>query len=307
MTRGQRVNPPVQSWVKKILREQWDALEAYVPDVDLLPAVLLGARGKRLLDEAYGCGYYGCVLPTYKPNVVFKLTSDPSEATFVSTYLADRADKRPDGIVRYFDIVQLPALHLRRPVFALWREEATAVGDAFGGQYYGVYGRTEAESRLQSFLLVSALLRATMLRESENVRDTTKFLEEALLVLEKRWSDIEIDPDRIVETSWNVEGQEIIDAKRRYRGSTLGAWCLRALGVIAEMMANEPGATLVGEALSYYLERYILLADMHSGNMGRVVREDYNDPQMVITDPGHLIILPGAKISTPKMIGRRHT
>ena len=299
---GQRVNPPVPPWATKILREQWSALEAYVLDVDALPVASLGARGKRLLAEGYGCGFYGCVLPTDKPNVVFKLTSDMSEATFVSTYLADRADKRPDGIVRYFDIVQLPALHLRRPVFALWREEATDVGNALGGSYYGVYGRNEAERRLSAFLLVARLLRRSM-----KVRDPVAFLKEAGRLLEERWSDIKVDLDRIVETSWNVEGQEIIDAQRRYRGPMLGAWCLRALGVIAEMMANEPGATLVGEALSYYLERYIVLADMHSGNMGRVVREDYNDPQMVITDPGHLIILPGAKISTPKMIGRRHT
>ena len=41
------------------------------------------------------------------------------------------------------------------------------------------------------------------------------------------------------------------------------------------------------------------MADVHGGNIGRVKRDGYTRPVVVITDPGHMIALPGAKIVVP--------
>jgi len=58
------------------------------------------------------------------------------------------------------------------------------------------------------------------------------------------------------------------------------------------MTANEPEGYLVGQALDFYLERGLLLADVHANNVGEVTRDGYHGPILVITDPGHLVRVP---------------
>jgi hypothetical protein len=304
-----RQNPPVPTWASKIIRDQWPALVARVPDPSVLPSTAhVGPRGGQQLAEAYGCGHYGCVLPTGRPGVVFKLTSDPSEATFVSTYLSERPDRRPAGIVWYFDVVQLPGKYRGRTVFALWREEATDVGRALDqamgmSDPYENYARSDALGRLSSFRALGELLRRSMASAKVGPQ---QFLIDATRELDARWSDLEVDAGGILRgtSSW-APGPEVQRARSWYRGPVFGAWLLRALSVTAEMMSSEPGATLVGEALDHYLDLHIVLADVHAGNVGRVVRGDDGGLQVVITDPGHMIALPGAKISTPHLCAKR--
>jgi hypothetical protein len=50
-------------------------------------------------------------------------------------------------------------------------------------------------------------------------------------------------------------------------------------------MASEPVLDRVGQALSYYLERGLLLTDVHAGNIGKITRDGCE--VNVITDPGH--------------------
>jgi len=79
----------------------------------------------------YGCGYFGCVMPTHDPNVVMKLTTDTSEALFANL-AASLGDMQPPGIVKYFAVVKLRDVTARldgsdEPVYLLWREEAYKV------------------------------------------------------------------------------------------------------------------------------------------------------------------------------------
>ena len=71
------------------------------------------------------------------------------------------------------------------------------------------------------------------------------------------------------------------------------ATCLRACQIQATMMANEPKGDLIGEALDFYLQKGLLLADVHVGNLGQVEREDFPRPVWAITDPGHAVPLDG--------------
>ena len=72
---------------------------------------------------------------------------------------------------------------------------------------------------------------------------------------------------------------------KRYRGPLRLAVALRLCDITAEIMENTYGCDTVGDALRYYLKEGILLADVHTGNVGTVERT----PGWVITDPGHAV------------------
>jgi hypothetical protein len=63
-----------------------------------VPASWLPRMGASLVVEEYGCGHFGCVMPTYEPGLVIKLTTDVQEAWFVARMM--KLAKQP-GIVAY--------------------------------------------------------------------------------------------------------------------------------------------------------------------------------------------------------------
>ena len=69
------------------------------------------------------------------------------------------------------------------------------------------------------------------------------------------------------------------------RGAMRLAMALRLCELIAELMQNTDGSDLLGDALGHYLDKGILLADVHGHNVGKVERT----PGWVITDPGHAV------------------
>lgn len=119
-------NPP---WASRLLADSLVSLsEAVTPA--WMPKLAASSPGKgtaiRIELEEYGCGAYGCVMPTIgDKNVVIKLTSDPSEAKFAT----EIAGKLPTPcVVRYHQAVQISGERHGRDVFVLWREAADAVG-----------------------------------------------------------------------------------------------------------------------------------------------------------------------------------
>jgi hypothetical protein len=110
-------NPP---WVNKLLRKHTKKLASLVPP-EWVPE-----PDVKWTYEEYGCGHYGCVLPVPDGRVVLKITSDPTEAAFVTIYLGLK--DKPIGITRYHQIVELPDQYRRRRTFAIWRDEAENVG-----------------------------------------------------------------------------------------------------------------------------------------------------------------------------------
>jgi len=84
----------------------------------------------------FGCGAFGCVLPTGDDNVVLKLTHDKSEAQFaqVAVNMSAMGLFQPSGVVRYYAAAALTGLG--RPgagdLYLLWREVAVDVGNVGG-------------------------------------------------------------------------------------------------------------------------------------------------------------------------------
>jgi hypothetical protein len=116
------------AWVTKILSKHLVKLEEEVPP-RFLPKITKAAfsRGGRISAtmKEYGCGAYGCVLPTLDPSVVLKLTTDDTEAEFAND-LAGKLTK--PVVVKYHMTRELPDKYKGRPSFLLWRDAADHVG-----------------------------------------------------------------------------------------------------------------------------------------------------------------------------------
>lgn len=289
-------SPP---WVTKAVSANFPTIQQGVADKSMLPLVDRGSKGTYKLRNVFGCGHFGCVAETGNPDVVFKITSDPAEATFVASSIAMKDETF--GVVRYYAITQLLGSLRGRPIWAIWREAAFDVGEVLGyaakkpSDGYERRSQAEAFRRIMSFKLVGNLLRETIAR----ARSPEETLQKGFDAWKRNRFEIE-DVDHLIHGEYDSPGRDGISmARRRYKGFEIVGWCLEALQVVSQMMANEPFAAEVGSALEFYLDRGIVLADVHSGNIGRVNREDYTTPVVVITDPGHMIALPGAKIVVP--------
>lgn len=236
---------------------------------------------------ALGCGHYGCVYATGSESIVLKVTTDPTEANFVQ--IALQLGGWPEGIVQYHNILLAPDAQYRgRPVYLIWREAAFDVGKVFHTEpndeaydQYMVRTKMIARRRLDDFRTFAACARQTLQR----AKDREKTLCAAQARSAWAWNHaMEIDWDeRVRQGRMNAEA---VHPFRHWKGADRVAWCLAAAKATLEQMANEPVLDQVGSALAFYLDRGLLLADVHANNIGKVRRGDYT--YIVITDPGHL-------------------
>jgi GNAT superfamily N-acetyltransferase len=116
------------AWVTTLLAKHFETLEEKVP-AKWLPKLTktTAKRGKiTAAMKEYGCGAYGCVLPTLDPKVVLKITTDDTEAEFANKLAGDLAAQ---VTVEYHLIAGLPERHKGRNTYLLWRDSAERVGE----------------------------------------------------------------------------------------------------------------------------------------------------------------------------------
>jgi hypothetical protein len=272
-------------------------------------------------DVLLGCAHYGCVYRTNQPGIVFKITTDVSEAHFIKIALDLKPQVDPIGIVEYFKVFALPpeTTHLNRPVFAVWREEAFNVGDAEGGwktyllqkhnitddaaqyavQYMpwekllGKENMGEVYYFQKSFDQLKRRMRQYMMHADE-VRNRLVKLHKKLTPDEywsyvaQQWNSAVVSRNFYDELFSDDDGEmKTIDEVAR----TARDWEKRLqmhLAICdqqAELMRNEYMGDGVGAVLQDYLDAGILLADVHMGNIG--TRRD--DLMPIIVDPGHAV------------------
>lgn len=252
-------------------------------------------KGKRLKFDELGCGHYGCVIETNEPDVVFKLTTDTSEAAFVAAALT--LTEWPAGMVRYYDIFELPETHRKRRVFVLWRQEAFNVGEianayrggAAAARYADKYGERsvkEFTSNIRQWQVTAGAMRNQMTR----VKEPEVFLESAHAEADRAWA-LYAD-DRAFKMGPSLYGEPRMKMVAYGHKGPL-AFELRRIQLeqLAMEMANTHAGYLIGQALGFYLEEGMLLADVHMGNLGEIVPEDHEKWELVITDPGHMVPL----------------
>lgn len=302
---------PNPIWADRVLRKHWAELEDRV-GAEWMPATWREGFKRREVGRGlmrrevippyaeHGTGGYGCVFAVQgSEKVVIKVTSDPSEATFIVA--AMQIGEWPAGVVRYHDIVQLPGLHERRPVFVVWREEAepntigelgrpaTEVGP--DGKLRATYdndARLAALGRLNMLQAVSVFLRARCPSYvTANAADWLRWaglLEEAAEQSEWALGAVTLD---WVES--DIERAIILihrEPKRRQLAASLSCFEL-----IMQLISTEPGCPKVGEALGFYMAEGMFLADVHRSNIGKVHRAGLGGLAWVITDPGHMVPL----------------
>jgi hypothetical protein len=270
-------------WVDRSLARLLPALAQVVPP-EWLPRFDI-ATGRV---EEYGCGHYGCVMPTSVEGLVCKVTTDISEAHFVARALTLEP---PNGIVEYKKIFWAHGLtHRRRPMFVLWRSEAFSVGSWRYGQtrypprivfglererlrpdpnyQYAYRVEGEADSLLRWFLHWASIARKYMHPHLRREPDESQRKQ----LLAAAWAAYE-----------RAEPAEK-DMPRYAKGLDRVGIALRSALYVAQEMSGNPSLYRVGEALAYYLEEGLLLADVHGGNLGLDA-----EGEVLITDPGHVV------------------
>lgn len=261
------------AWVDRNLRSAWDRIAAQVPD-SWMPQLI---PGRKFMIKELGCGHYGCVAPVAEPDMVFKLTSDVTEARFV---VMAQTLPETEGIVRYFKIFALGgAEHRRRPLFVLWRQDAKDIGLlsplrlGWGyniGKFVEQYSYDEYQIRniKEGFLYI------------ENFLNWAREVREKMIKLLKR-----VPRAEALGAVWLAFENADPEADPRYfKGVPRIGVALRKCWENAMLLQNTDVVYPLGAALGNYLDEGILLADVHTNNIGR----DQNN-QLVITDPGHAV------------------
>jgi len=258
-------------------------------------------RGKAIVQE-FGCGHYGCVMPTSTPGVVVKLSSDPTEAYFVAAALQLGFEGYDDaGIVRYYGVYQLRnAYHRKRPIFVIWREEAFDIGFPLAGAAnwrqtsdYEIRRNRKLSDYLDAFKGQADSVRRLLNRAAKRGEDPYDIVAAANTreMQEWAWGSTEWD-ERATDVRIMGGGRGVVPSVGLppVAGSAL---YLRACAIIAEMMENTDGSDTIGRTLGYYLNEGLLLADVHANNVGKVERHDdiWDGEVRVITDPGHAVPL----------------
>jgi hypothetical protein len=281
------------AWVDRNMTAAWQRIAAHVP-ASWMPQTVTSTP-RRMTVREYGCGHYGCVMPTAVEGLVCKLTSDISEARFVAASLA--MDEEVAGIVNYKKLFALEGQqHRKRPLFMLWRDEAWNVGFL---QRLPLYIGPESHFKMaERYNIMPGQIRS--LREGEkylgDFLDTARDVRDKLTNVFKKMSREEA----LGAVAQAFENYRYDDPSERnvkhYRGiDRIGVGLARCM-YLAEMMANTDVIYPVGSALEHYLDNGILMADVHLGNIGLD-----EERHLIITDPGHVIAVDPRWASWPQV------
>ena len=236
-----------------------------------------------------GCGRFGCAYKVGR-GMVLKITSEADEAGFAEAWMRLGDPSKDAGMVRYHAAVRLPDVG-GVAAYALWREEAHDVGRA-------VAKGSPEDTLLKRFKAAALDVRDAAFEQwrgvtAEAVRELKKAKKGRA---PKAWGDADYARYESLRTSW--VGQ---DLGAEEVASMLGACCSLALSMRASRILAP-----VGEALGAWIDRGILLADAHRGNVGLVERGGRR--AAAITDPGKGLLLDGShdwvKVPGPEVAAR---
>ncbi len=118
---------PNPAWLTRAMAVSYEDLERMAPPQWMPRLEAVRSKGKKLQASVkeYGCGAYGCVVPTLDDGVVLKATTDASEVEFATKMAASLV---APVCVHYFMAVATDARWRGDPVTLLWRESADQVG-----------------------------------------------------------------------------------------------------------------------------------------------------------------------------------
>jgi len=266
-------------WVDTSFAKLWERIEAASPRPEWMP---IRRPGKRVTMKEYGCGYYGCVMPTSDPTVVCKLTTDVTEAVFVAAVLSF-PQKSPvyDGLVRYYAVYELPHDVVssivpadRNPegrAFVLWREAVDEVGlgrerEVVNNHLYNY--KKSARSMLMSLDALKHI-------DGGGFDKILKFMEL---------------PDSVLEGELKAAKPEGTPEEQARFWTLRYIWFVRSIPpTLVSIGGGRPILSGLKKTLTYLYSKGLVLEDLHAGNFGYVKRPGGVGAELVITDPGHAL------------------
>jgi hypothetical protein len=292
-----------ETWLPRTITEH---TEAVCTGPDWEPRIVT-TKFKKPVVEEYGCGSYGCVMPTNEPGLVIKLTTDVSEAWFIARAMSL---EETVGIVEYKGIYAVDATHSGKPLFVLWRTEARDVGAWSYARTHkdnSDYARQvglEAMRLLNSFKEWASIARDYLQPKLKHI-ETTYHAHQTTYEVRSRNPQmpqvikpadnyVVVERHKLLTRAWRAyESAEPEEKHGSYRfayakGMARVGIALRSCLYIAQEMQGNPSLYNVGAALQHYLESGIVLADVHSNNLGLAFNEDEGS-EAIITDPGHAV------------------
>jgi hypothetical protein len=234
--------------------------------------------------QEFGCGRYGCVMPTGTPGTVFKVTTDATEAAFVAAYLAWPDFARPQGIVRYHKLLSIKGeRHSKRPVFILLRDEALSVGKKAIETWIAESSKKADRSRYAESMRQVVFILSAAVEAAHIIRTLVSRKPDAYALLDEG------------KRRWRAAG-EISDRVMRGRDTALKiAYQFQQFEEKTALLEQEPMGIELGRALHQCFHKHgLLLADVHANNIGMpgtsALRDAIGDTP-IITDPGHALAL----------------
>ena len=297
-------NPP---WADKLLNANWDAIQAAMQarglPLEWLP-IHEQAKTRIHFIEELGCGHYGCVYETDSPGVVCKVTTDVSEAAFIGIVknFEKAGELLPSGLVKYFDILALEGKRGKRDAFILWREEAFGFeGSGFVGLWdvpkdflpsndpkgdpFRINLWRSFKKSLSDFLAGARLVREVIQRHKKRMgaEEYWDWVENQFRAVDEHWGDF----------NEVLHGGASAFSYFQPRHPLHLAFKLFLLFDTAMNMTNEQGSHYIGEAFQFFLNKKIVLADVHLANVAFVNRDDgdFSSDVPIIVDPGHAVFL----------------
>lgn len=276
-----------------------------------LPVERPNPRGRVRHFENFGCGLFGCVLPTSAPGVVFKITADPSEIVYIEEVYTDKerfTAGPPEGVTKFLFYLPFPEniTYQRQPVYAVWREEVQRPG-GLADDWKELDGETQiaalrlidiksAWTYVWSYLTsVKPQHRMAFWNAVYAARPAAKQAVDRLDMSTPFYARNVLDPylGRLTAGEDDVNLATRIEFGRRS----------------VEIAVTEPKLGLAKYALYYLMNQEMYICDGHLNNLGLAPRAGH--PQWVFSDVGQTLDLmnPGnwvrAHIREPKNAKRR--
>lgn len=268
-------------WVDRTWKAVWARAAARV-DESWLPDV---RDGKKFRVHEHGKGSWGVVSPTNELGVVVKLTTDPSEALFVSWILS--IDPPEEGLIGYRQIYELGGYTFRnRKIYALWRDEAWHVGDPIVNLRPAANLPMVNEEDVRNTYMQG--IRGLVL--IDEVRRLCMPFRETLQRQRRALDDVAYR--ELLERLWSAY---VNGGSRNMRAHEL-AMRLHQIRIKMEETATSRFCAGVGKAMLHCLRKGVVLADVHKYNIG------IDHPaagSWVITDPGHAVVVNPAVVIPP--------
>ncbi len=258
-----------------VLMDSYPKLSNLVPESDL-PIIKKNSVSTKIGGSILGEGHYGVVLTSNDPNKIVKITTDVSEATFASTYIEKNWINDPNmiGFARYYHC------------FCIGKIKKNFFGNNKEINVYFI--SRESTEPTEKQIENKELIITRELFASRNLKGY-QYLEKDMLTM---------DRNEIATKLKNTN--KLGSLKSALKILDLAKLSSKSIGTIWPKESN-----MACLSLMHLIDKYnIYICDLHYDNFRMAYRniDDENKLINVVSDPGHMFIMPWSDITNPKSI-----